>query len=254
MDFSSLFFGVFHSFQAELLFVLTYAFCASTVILSARLFGRTGLFVFYILCLIAANIQVLKASPFSFFSEPVALGTIVFSMTFLVVDIVTECYSARQANTLIWIGFFGSLIFTLMMLLTLYMPPVEDVSSGFYKNHLAIETLFKPGPAIFMASLTAYLIGQFYDVYIFKKLKELTGYSGLWLRSLVSTLIGSFLDTIIFSVLAWKIFAIEPVDTNTLIWSYIIGTYFIRILTTVVNVPITYKLRKTLERQSGEHE
>ena len=86
------------------------------------------------------------------------------------------------------------------------------------------------------------------------ELKELTGYSGLWLRTLVSTLIGSLLDTIVFSILAWKIFAVQPVDTNTLIWSYIIGTYLIRLITTIINIPFAYKLRKVLEMRSGEYE
>ena len=66
----------------------------------------------------------------------------------------------------------------------------------------------------------------------------------LWLRSFVSTAIASLMDNILFSVLAWKILAPLDIDTTTLIFTYILGTYVLRLFVTALNAPVMYFLSK----------
>ncbi|MDP4840062.1 MAG: VUT family protein, partial [Alphaproteobacteria bacterium] len=71
----------------------------------------------------------------------------------------------------------------------------------------------------------------------------------LWLRSFLSTATSSLLDNIIFSVLAWKILMPLDIDTRTLIFTYILGTYTLRFLATGLNAPVMYLMNLTQERK-----
>ena len=75
-------------------------FCFLSVLIFLKLFGEVGLYVYTVIAIIAANIQVLKLVKFSFFSEPIALGTVLFASTFLCTDILAEYYGAKKARIL----------------------------------------------------------------------------------------------------------------------------------------------------------
>ena len=76
----------------------------SAVLLFLRLFGEVGLYVYTVIVIIVANIQVLKAVKFSFFHESVALGTVLFASTFLCTDILAEHYGVKKARKNVLIG------------------------------------------------------------------------------------------------------------------------------------------------------
>ncbi len=78
--------------------------CLLTILLLLRLFGEVGIFIYTVIAIISANIQVLKIVEFPFFSNPIALGTILFSSTFLATDILTEYYGSKVARKNILVG------------------------------------------------------------------------------------------------------------------------------------------------------
>ena len=108
--------------------------CLLTILLLLKLFGEVGIFIYTVIAIISANIQVLKIVEFPFFSNPIALGTILFSSTFLATDILTEYYGSKIARRNILIGFVSFLIMTLFMLFTIGFTPLgaanaeEDLS------------------------------------------------------------------------------------------------------------------------------
>ena len=215
------------------------------LVVMTRFFGLVGIFAYTLMAIVISNIQVLKATTFSFMSEPVALGTIVFSTTFLATDIVTEYYSREKAMKIVWLGFVSMVLMAIIMVLTIGIAPVDSnlLNSDhkrFLEAHKAMEVLFLPAPAIFLASLISYLVSQLNDVYLFSFLKEVTHTKYLWLRSGGSTALSSLLDSIVFSTLAWIIFADAPIDLKTLIWTYVLGTYILRLVMVGVNIPIVY--------------
>ena len=89
----------------------------ASVLIFFKLFGEVGLYIYTVIAIIAANIQVLKIVKFSFFEEPIALGTILFASTFLCTDILAEYYGAKSARKNILLGFSGFLLMTILMLL-----------------------------------------------------------------------------------------------------------------------------------------
>lgn len=216
--------------------------CGIGCMLLFRAFGLFGLYCFITLSIIAANLQVLKAAQFSFLSEPVALGTIVFGSTYMATNIITEHYGAKEAERAVWIGFLSMLFMTTIMLLTLGWPKLGGGGEHirFDQAHDAIETLFMPAPAIFLASFIAYIVSQYNDIWIFAFVKALTKNRMLWVRTNVATFISAFVDTVIFSFLAWYVLAPEPFSISTIWHTYILGTYFFRVALSVLNTPFVY--------------
>ena|ERR1700722_2526762 len=213
--------------------------CGLVILFLLRLFGSVGLMVYSSLAVVIANLQVQTATTYHFFKEPIALGTVVFSSIFIVSSILTEYYGKEQARKAVWLSFTGMILVTFFMLLTIGFKP----ASGFYEAHKAMCTLFFPAPALIAASLIAYAAGQFNDIWIFAALSRLTRGQLLWLRSLLATLIGAFLDNLIFSVLAWMVFASHPLSWKTVFFTYVLGTYLLRIFVAFVGIPFIYLAR-----------
>ncbi|ACJ00506.1 queuosine precursor transporter [Rhodospirillum centenum] len=238
----------------ELLLLLQAVFCFGAILLMGRLFGAAGLQLYIAVAVIGANVEVLKAVQFGLYAHPVALGTVLFSSTYLATDILTEHFGRDAARRGIFMGFAGYLLFTCMMLLTLGFPPLTPDQAGAemawalpMQDHMA--ALFTPAPALFAAGMTAYLTSQIFDVWVYQRLRGATGGRHLWLRNNGSTMLSSLVDNVIFSVLAWVVFAPEPVGLEALLFTYILGTYLLRVALSVLDTPFMYLSRRALGRQ-----
>ena len=105
-------------------------FCLIVILFFLKFFGEAGMYVYTVLAVIGGNIQVLKIVEFPFFSNPIALGTVLFATTFLATDILAEYYGTRYARKNILIGFAGFLLMTLIMLFTLGFTPLDINTAG----------------------------------------------------------------------------------------------------------------------------
>ncbi|MBP7190645.1 MAG: queuosine precursor transporter [Rickettsiaceae bacterium] len=204
-----------------------------------QLFGEIGLFSYIVLAVIISNIEVLKTVDVSFLGFPIALGTIVFSSSFIAVDILTELYGPERAKKSVWLGFAATLFALLAMFLAIAMKPTID-SAGIDN---ALRLIFVPMPSIFFASLISYLTSQYIDIWIFQAVKNITSGKYLWARTILASSTAAFVDNVIFSLFAWVIFAANPASLHKLIHTYIIGTYIFRIVVIITQVPIMYFVR-----------
>ena len=131
------------------------------------------------------------------------------------------------------------------MLFTIGFKPLNEITSGDkYAWALSIQDnllgVFMPLPIFFAASMIAYLSSQFFDVWFFKKISKFTNKKFLWLRNNFSTTVSSLIDNTIFSIFAWIIFNPNPLDFNTVVFTYILGTYALRIFIALLDTPIIY--------------
>lgn len=214
-------------------------------------YGKTGVYIYIVTAVILSNLQVMKFGQFCWSEEPVALGTVVFASTFLASDILTEFYSAESARNSVMLGFMGFAFFSVLMMLQISIPAVpSDVlaSHNLVDGHNAMEQLFTPMPILYLSSIISYFISERSDIAIYVFFKNLTKDKALWLRSIVAAAISAFLDTAIFSALAWKLFAINPVSWSTLVFTYILGSFWPRILIAITGVPVLYVLRYYKEK------
>ena len=242
-------------YPTEAIDVFSFGVCVISLLVLFRFWGQIGLTVYGVVAFIAANLQVLKAGHYQFFDHPVALGTLVFSSIFLSMDMLTEYYGPQAAKRAIFLSFFSFLLLTCWMMLTLGVAPLEGTEPekgaylSFHKAHQALSILFVPAPSLFIASLCAYVFGQYTDIWIYQGIKRLTGANHrLWLRTALSQLIGGLLDNTVFSVLAWVVFAPTPVDIQTLFYTYILGSYLLRLVGALANVPVMYLSRFVVPR------
>ncbi len=224
-----------NNLNPEIIWLLMLIFCFISILIFIRLFGYIGIFIYSALAVIAGNIQVLKTVDFFYSPEPVALGTILFASTFLCTDILSEYYGKEKARTNILIGFCAFLFMTLLMVLTIGFKPSE----GDWVQE-SLSNVFTPMTRFFIASMIAYLISQYFDVWFFSYLKKITSEKYLWLRNNLSTIVSSLVDNTVFSIFAWILLNPEPISIYNVIMIYIFGTYFLRILIALFDTPFIY--------------
>ena len=236
--------------NTEVVWFIMLILCFLSILVFLRLFGYVGLYVYSAIAIIAANIQVLKQANFNFFSSinekiipfyepsPIALGTILFASTFLCTDILSEYYGKEKARKNVLIGFCSFFLMTILMLVTIGIQPAEDEWVSIVQESLAI--LFTPMTSIFVASMIAYLISQYFDIWFFSYLKTVSSNKLLWLRNNVSTAVSSLIDNTIFSIFAWIILNPNPFPLSDVIMIFILGVYLLRVFIAILDTPFIY--------------
>ena len=235
MDFFIHFTSYLSSINTFFLWLIMLFFCFFSILVFLKLFGYVGLYIYSALAVIAGNIQVLKTVDFFYSPEPVALGTILFASTFLCTDILSEHYGKEKAKKNVLIGFVSFLFMTILMLITIgFSPSANDWAQDNLAN------IFTPMSRFFVASMIAYLLSQYFDVWIYDKIKRITSNQFLWLRNNVSTILSSLVDNTVFSILAWIILNPNPESFYNVIMIYIFGTYILRVLIALIDTPFIY--------------
>ncbi|MBR1735243.1 MAG: queuosine precursor transporter [Alphaproteobacteria bacterium] len=224
------------SINPELLSISTLFLCFIAILSTTKFFGKSGLYVYSTIATITSNIQVLKLTQYSLYSTPVALGTVLFSTTFAVDNILTEYYGTASAKKGLYISFFGYLFFVIIMQITILHPPVLQTNCVNFHNEL--QKLFLPTPYLFISSLIAFFIGQHSDIFIYSILKKFFNGKYLIGRAMFSMAVSAFIDNFVFSFLAWIIFSENPISISDLWKTYICVTYIIRLLVSAFCVPI----------------
>ena len=186
---------ILNSLSTELMWFIMLLFCFFSILIFLRIFGYIGIFIYSALAVIAGNIQVLKTVDFFYSPEPVALGTILFASTFLCTDILSEYYGKEKARMNILIGFSAFLFMTLLMVITIGFQPSD---ADWVQESLS--NVFTPMTRFFIASMIAYLISQYFDVWFFNYLKQNLSGKSLWLRNNLSTITSSLVDNTVFSL------------------------------------------------------
>jgi len=219
-------------------------FCFSSILIFLKLFSFAGLYVYSALAVIIGNIQVLKTVVFFYSPEPVALGTVLFASTFLCTDILSEHFGKDKAQKNVLIGFVSFLFITIVMLITIgFNPSANDWAQD------SLVNIFTPMSRFFIASMIAYLTSQYFDVWIYSNIKNLTMNRFLWLRNNLSTMLSSLVDNTVFSILAWIILNPNPETFYNVIMIYIFGTYILRIFIALIDTPFMYLSKIFLPRK-----
>jgi len=215
----------------ELLWFGLMILCYLAVLLIYKLFGRKGLFAWVAMSIILANIQVMKT--IQIFGLVTAEGNIVYSSIFFVSDILNEVYGKKEARKAVYVGFFVLVMTTVIMQVTLmFIPDSSDTMAP----HLT--AIFGFMPRIALASLTAYICSQMYDVWMYAFIKKYHGRKLLWLRSNVSVIFSQLIDNTMFTIIAfYGIFS----------WDIILQIYvtslMLKIIVSFVDTPFLYLAR-----------
>lgn len=208
------------------------------ILLAYRLFGRVGLYVWIPIATIVANIQVLKLV--DVFGLTATLGNIVYASSFLVTDILSENYGRKDANRAVAIGFLALISTVVLMNLALLFTP--DASDAIQPH---LEAIFTVLPRITLASLVAYALSQYHDVWayhLWKKRYPETRH--IWVRNNLSTLVSQLIDSVVFTVIAFA-----GVVPRSVLWEIVITTYVLKALVAVADTPLVYLARRWHDRR-----
>lgn len=168
----------------------------------------------YLTSLIAANTLGLKIMPFLLGSH-LSVSIFFFPFVFLMTDVVGEVYGKRVARGFVLAGFLSTLLFIIFTLISLPWSWHTDalwVKEGY-------NQVFGISLRIALASLLAFIIGEYQDVLSFFYFKEKLGSRFFWLRSNLSNLWSQFLDSAIFMVVAFLgIYPFSVLISVTITW------------------------------------
>ncbi|WP_217585473.1 queuosine precursor transporter [Lentibacillus saliphilus] len=209
----------------------------SLLLLFYRMFGKTGLFVWIGMSTILANIQVLKTV--ELFGLTATLGNILYGTAYLATDILNEKYGKQEAKKAVWLGFSTLIMMTIIMQIALrFIPAADDIAQG------SLENLFGIIIQIAAGSLAAYIVSQYFDVWIYDKIREwLPSDKFLWVRNNASTGISQLLDSAVFcSIAFWGMY-------DWSVWLEIfMTTYIIKFVVAILDTPFMYAA-KYIHRQ-----
>lgn len=193
----------------------------------------------FITCLITANIIAVKMINISGLILPAAV--IIFPLSYIIGDVLTEVYGYRQARRVIWLGFFCNLLAVVAIWGGLVLPAAD-----FWDGQAAYERILGYVPRILAASFIAYLIGEFANSYVLAKMKIATNGRWLWTRTIGSTLIGQGFDSLVFITLAFA--GIMPVKVLMI---SIVTQWLVKSAYEAIATPVTYLVVGRLKQVEG---
>jgi hypothetical protein len=197
----------------------------------------TALFVAVLLISNVASAKILVLGPFTFDG-----GTLIFPLSYIFGDILTEVYGYRRSRRVIWIGFGCAILMVAVFAVVGALPPAEG-----WDYQPAYDALLGFVPRIVLGSLLAYWAGEFSNSVILARMKVATNGRWLWTRTIGSTLVGEGIDTLIFALVAYL-----GVLSNDLIVILIVSNYVFKVGVEVLATPATYAIVAALKRAENE--
>ena|SRR5687767_95447 len=192
----------------------------------------------FIACLIAANIISVKLIAIGGWFVPA--GVIIFPLSYIFGDVLTEVYGYRSARRVIWLGFLCNLIVVGAIWLAGIWP-----AAPFWQGQGAWDSILGFAPRLLLASFIAYLVGEFANSFVLARMKVATGGRWLWSRTIGSTLIGEGLDSLVFITIAFA--GIPDFDLGTAI----LTQWIVKVAYEIIATPLTYVIVTYLKRKEG---
>ncbi|MGE5390112.1 MAG: queuosine precursor transporter [Deltaproteobacteria bacterium] len=201
----------------------------------------SGLFLtiacLFVSCLLISNIIAGKLITVHGLILPAAV--ILFPVTYIFGDVMTEVYGFKRARLVIWIGFACNLLMALVFLATIALP-----SPSFWSGQSAYAAVLGTTPRIVMASLLGYFLGEWSNAAILSRMKIMTEGRWLWTRTISSTIVGEGLDTIIFIGIAfWGTLPLMVLGQMML------AQYLWKVIYEVLLTPLTYGIVGKLKQK-----
>ena len=159
----------------------------------------------FVTSLVVSNIIAVKLVSIGPFVLPAAI--LIFPVSYIFGDILTEVYGYAQARRVIWIGFGCNLLAVCIFYLSIALPAAPFWRTGPFESaaasQQAYQAIFAAAPRILAASFLAYLVGEFLNSFVLAKMKITTRGRHLWMRTIGSTVVGQLADSGIFIFLAF---------------------------------------------------
>ncbi len=193
----------------------------------------------YTFCILAAETMGGKTFPLANvfgYQLNASVAIFVLPLIFSVNDVIVEVYGKERARSVVRSGLLMIVFLLGFTILATSLPP----STRFAASEGAYDTIFHQSSRISAASLTAFALAEFLDVFVFAKLRQLFGKKKLWLRNNLSNFISQFVDTTVFMTLAFYAFD-KSFDANwVFLVSLILPYWLLKCSMSILETPLVY--------------
>lgn len=172
----------------------------------------------------------------------------VIPFIFSINDVITEVYGKERARSVVRSGLIVIFLIFLVSILFTWLP----ASKRFMESESAYDAIFQKAGRISAASLIAFGISDFLDIYIFSKMREKFGKKALWFRNNASNFISEFIDSTTFMFLAFYALNRPFADNFTFLFGLIIPYWLLRCGLSVIETPFVYLGVKWLKDEKSE--
>jgi uncharacterized integral membrane protein (TIGR00697 family) len=198
---------------------------------------------------IASSAKIIDLG-FSVFGVPMAFdaGTLLFPVSYIFGDILTEVYGYKRSRRVIWTGFAALALSSAYFWAVQHLP--GDATWQGYAGDTAYAAILggmSTGGIVF-ASLAGYWSGEFTNSFVLAKMKILTAGRWLWMRTIGSTIVGELVDTLIFVAVA-SLFRVFP---WTLFLILVLTNYLFKVAVEALMTPVTYLAVRGLKQAENE--
>jgi len=191
---------------------------------------------FFVTALVVSNIIAVKLVEMS--GRVFPAGLVIFPLSYLLGDVLTEVYGIRSARRVIWLGFACNLLALGAIQAAIHLPALDP------EFQVQFEAVLGTTWRIFVASLAAYIVGELANAYVLAYMKGATRGRWLWTRTIGSTIVGEGLDSLIFVTIAFA-------GTSAGLANPIVTTWLIKVGWETLATPITYWIVGYLKRTEG---
>jgi len=191
---------------------------------------------FFVTALVVSNIIAVKLVEMSGRIFPA--GLVIFPLSYLLGDVLTEVYGIRSARRVIWLGFACNLLALGAIQAAIHLPALDP------EFQVQFEAVLGTTWRLFLASLAAYIVGELANAYVLAYMKGATRGRWLWTRTIGSTIVGEGLDSLIFVTIAFA-------GTGAGLANPIVTTWLIKVGWETLATPITYWIVGYLKRTEG---
>ncbi|SDK17761.1 hypothetical protein SAMN05421823_10269 [Catalinimonas alkaloidigena] len=199
----------------------------------------------------------LGLSPEALGNYNLTAGAVIWPLVFITTDVINEYFGPKGVKRISYLtaGFIGY-AFLAIWVVTL-LPPASfwlevngtDAAGQPFDIDYAFKTIFRQGLGIIIGSLTAFLLGQLLDAYVFHYLRHLTGTRKIWLRATGSTLVSQLVDSFVVLWVAFFVF-------GNWSWAQVLdvawNNYIYKFIVAVVLTPLLYVAHYFIDRYLGE--
>ncbi|MGE5654099.1 MAG: queuosine precursor transporter [Bacillota bacterium] len=193
----------------------------------------------FVATLLISNIVAVKVV--SIFGMSFSGAIILFPVTYIFGDILTEVYGYAQSRKAIWMGFGAQGLLAVIVSVVGVMKPAQG-----WELQGAYEQILMVAPRMALASLAAYVVGSFLNSIVLSRVKVATSGRHLWIRTISSTVVGELADSLIFFNVA--LFCVLP---SSVIGAMIVNSWVFKSAYEILATPFTYAVVGWLKRSEG---
>jgi uncharacterized integral membrane protein (TIGR00697 family) len=186
-----------------------------------------------------------------------SVGVLPWPIVFIMTDVINDYYGVRGVRFLTLLTTALIAFAFAVLYFAIHMPPdrgwwiTSSTEQGVPDMQAAFTSIFGQGMNIILGSLTAFVIGQLVDAFVFRRIKRITGDKRIWLRATGSTLVSQLIDSVVVTYVAFWIFKGMPFALAT---ALVLTAYSYKLIVAVLSTPLVYLVHAGVERYLGKEQ